>query len=126
MQSFAFCARNPAVLEDICKDLAKRDVDDVATSFVALAAEAGCFHPSWLLLNRPCLCGVRQPTPVSIALQQSFLMMQSTEWAQAILSPFFARMMGGKMKRKRAMKVGKKCFLFFVTMSPGRGSARVV
>jgi hypothetical protein len=82
-------------------------VDEVATSFVALAAEAGCFHPSWLLLTRPCLSGVRQPTPASLALQQSFLMMQSTQWAQATLTPFFARMMSAKMKRKRTMKVRK-------------------
>ncbi len=88
----------------MCRDLRKDAVDDLATSFVVLAAAAGCFHPSWLLLTVPCLCGVRQPTPFSVAVQQSYLMQQSSQWAQAMLSPFFARMVVGKMKRKRAMK----------------------
>jgi hypothetical protein len=103
-QSFAHCAKNPQILEEMCKTRSKEEVDDLATTFVALAATTS-FHPSWLLLMLPCLRGERMPTPFSIAIVQHFLIQNSGDY-HTLLAPFFARMTAGKMKRKRQMKEG--------------------
>lgn len=73
-------------------------------AFVALAAQSSSFHPTWISLVKPSLAGVRLPSPVSVAMLQSYLVLQSTEWVHMMLAPFFSRLVAGKMKRKRAMK----------------------
>ncbi len=88
----------------MCKSKSKESVDELATTFVALASISNCFHASWLLLSVPCLSGARMPTPFSVAIVQHYLVQQSVEWGRGLLAPFFARMTAGKMKRKRQMK----------------------
>jgi hypothetical protein len=57
-----------------------------------------------LLLCVPCLSGARLATPFSVAMVQHFLVQHSAGWSKVILSPFFARLTAGKMKRKRQIK----------------------
>ena len=73
-------------------------------SFVTLASASKSFHPAWLILITPSLAGERAQAPISVALLQNYLAQQTTEWVHMMLSPFFSRLVAGKMKRKRALK----------------------
>jgi hypothetical protein len=93
------------VFEEICATKGKGELDKLATAFVSLASLCEpTFHASWLQLTLPCLSGLRLPSPLSVAMMQSYLVQHSTEWVHMILAPFFSRLVAGKMKRKRAMK----------------------